>query len=594
MWSFPTQSALRSIGASTLFPIPSPNRRRSVQSRSPSPPRLDGEALLRQRNSLLLFSCCMFLAIFIWRVWWAPVVEAPVSRAYPEHGLSPYPTSSAPGAAAPAAPAPPPPLPPWPPTRPDAASPLSPFLLPVTLGGSADAWAASPAALPLSAARGVALLFHGCGHSAGVWATGGQPERALVAALLGAGLLPVALTSADSRAGGRSGCWDPSPSGADAPAVAAALAELARHWSAAKAAGAGAGGGGQAALHTHLVAIGASSGSAFASALALRVPLQGLALYIMPLLPPVLPALKEGGGGALTAAAVAESSSSSSSSSTLPPATAYPATLLFVHMPLDAITAGRVGKDVAELAGPKGYSSSSSGGVLLNLLVPPQPLWQRNVSAFFHTASSSGGSSGGGGGSSLLSQAAAGALWQALLSTGVLVAEAGAEAAAAVRAAGEGGGWWCASAAACSSAGAGAGAGGAADKGWWLGVGARSQEARDVIEGFLSDDRLAWRQVGGSGSGSGAGSSSSGGGGALAPFPCLWDWRGSSGDFAESAAPCEAGAAAAASASALRAEAVRVLRRGLGEMLNQAEGGHEMTDGHAATVAAALAKAVQG
>ena len=250
--------ALRSIGASTLFPAPSPNRRRSVQSRSPSPPplRLDPEALLRQRNQLLAFSIAMFAAIFVWRVWWAPVVEGDpgASRAYAEHGLSAYPTAGMPPPAPQPQPAPPP-VGPWPPTRTDAASALAwgGLMVPITLAGHGDAWAAAPTALHLRDARGVALLFHGCSHTAAVWATGGAPERALVAALLRARLLPVALTSADSRSsssgGGGSGpgCWDAGTAtlgaGSDNAAVRASVAALAAHWEAERRRDGGSGGG---------------------------------------------------------------------------------------------------------------------------------------------------------------------------------------------------------------------------------------------------------------------------------------------------------------------------------------------------------------
>ena len=603
-----SQTALRSIGASSLFPAPSPARRSSV-SRSPSPPpsRLDPEALLRQRNQLCTLSSVMFAAIFVWRVWFAPVEGGgsdfggggSSSRAFSEHGLSPYPGAGAPPPALPPMPAA---LPAWPPLRADAAAPLAwgGLLVPVTLGsggGGEGAWAAPPSALPLRAARGVALLFHGCSHTGAVWATGGAPEREVVAALLAQRLLPVALTSADARSGGSGGghgCWDLGSAGAAAaPAAAldgsdnagvrAAIAALAAHWAAER----GSSGSGSSAssasaqtdFYSRLVAVGVSSGGAFVSQLALHVPLRALGVYIMPLLPGALQALAGSGGGALTrewvagvsaaAAAAAGASAAGPGSAAIPAPLRYPATLAFVHMPLDASTASRVAGQCRELQAAKGYSA----GAVHNWLVPPRPLWGSNVSAYL---------GGVGGARSLLTRSAGAVLWGALGSAGLLVESPAADVAAAVGAAGAEG-WWCASPPAC------AGAGSEGARGQWLGAVARSEEVGEVLEGFLRDERLAWRQALAAGGGGGGGAS--GAGPAAWDLPCVWDW-GAGGVFGESGGPCE-GSGAGGGALGLRAEALRMLRRGLGEMLNEAEGGHEMTSAFAGDVAGALARAVE-
>jgi hypothetical protein len=96
---------------------------------------------------------------------------------------------------------------------------------------------------------------------------------------------------------------------------------------------------------------------------------------------------------------------------------------------------------------------------------------------------------------------------------------------------------------------------------------------QEILDGFLADGRLTWRQqaVGADGG-----------------FPCIWDWKDASGGEAkEPMAPCDKGG------GALRSEAVKVLRRGLGELLNEAEGGHEMTSAYAGVVASLLLSAAE-
>jgi hypothetical protein len=465
-----------------------------------------------------LLSLALACTVVVWRVWYAPTAD-------PAELIE-----MGPPARAPAPPIAPLELPPWPPTRADASAPLSSLLAPVTLGGFSDAWAAPPSVLPLASAAGVALLFHGCSHAGDTWATGGGGYRALLRELLARKLLPVALTSWDSRraAVGRRthGCWDVGPDAADAASAAAVgdygegvgagvegddaepppvaawgedvdatravVAELARHWAAAR--GGGSGGVAAAAAAPPLVAIGVSSGGAFVSQLALALPLRAAALYVMPLLPGVLGRLARGGGGAMLPAQVAPGG----------PA-AFPPALAFVHMPRDGATRGRVERDAAALR----YN------VRLPLVAvreaAPTVLAPANFSAAFAQPA-------------FFPPPAARALCDALVVGGVLA------------------------------------------PGGELLQSARGETARRVVEALVGDARLGWRECGGSG-----------GEGGCAGGHFVWAGGGGGGG----------------GGGALGGEARRLLKRGLGEVLTEAEGGHEMITGHAAEVAELLAARVR-
>jgi hypothetical protein len=503
-----------------LFPPPS----RRGSSTPPFERPLDPlqQAALRFRLTALSLVLCV--CVVTWRLRYAPTAD-PVELVA-VGSPAPLPLLPPPAPRFPA-----PELPPWPPLRPDSSAPLSPLLVPVTLAGFADAWAAPPSVLPLPAAAGFALLFHGCSHGGDTWATGGGGYRALVAGLVARKLLPVALTSWDSRRGaagrhGSHGCWDPGPDaaaaasaayavgdygegaegggeepppvaawGEDVEATRAAVAELGRYWAASHAATAAtAAAAGDAPPLPPLVAIGVSSGGAFVSQLALALPLRAAALYVMPLLPGVLARLAPGGGGALRPAQLAPDRPR-----------VFPDALLFLHMPRDGATRARVERDAAALR----------DGVALPLVVvreaAPFALAPANFTASFAQPG-------------FFPAPAARALWDALAAGGVVA------------------------------------------PGGEVVANARGEAARRAVEAVVGDARLAWREC-------------AVGGEAL----CVggrWAWA--------------TAAAAGGANTALAGEARRLLRRGLGEVLAEAEGGHEMISQHAAEVVEVLAGRVRG
>jgi hypothetical protein len=371
-------------------------------------------------------------------------------------------------------------------------------LVPVTLGGFEDVWTAPPSSLPLSAARGVALLLHGCQHSGESWATSGGGARAVVDALVDQRLLPVALTSGDARDALRAsngafsnlvgrGCWEihdeaGEPNNDDAAMVEKVVEDLSRHWLAARDVDGGSAGG-----RPPFVFVGVSSGGAFAPSLALRLPAESLAVYIMSVPPSVLDALTEVGT-----------------------VDRFPDFVVFVHMPSDSMTAIRVHADANALR---------TRGVrhVIERVVLPGCVGAQNFTAHFQRG--------------FLSAAAAGVLAGALRSVGAL-----------------------------------SGAGGCAE----LGRNPRGEVVSSVLGEFAADPRLVWSPpldppattapVGG------------------------FDW------VAESSRGDEKAAGAHSRAQALKAGALRVLGRGLREVLAEAEAGHEMTAAHAKEVAKFLAE----
>jgi hypothetical protein len=445
----------------------------------------------RSRLLTLISLCLVILGRHLFLRGAAAVVDVPAAPALPTYS-PPAPSQS---------------LAPWPPLRSDSASPLSRTLVPVSLGGYDDVWTAPPSALPLSAARGVALLFHGCQHSGESWATSGGGSRAVVDALVAQRLLPVAFTSTDARdalresSGGYShlvgrGCWEihdvaREPDNRDADMVEAVVADLSQHWFAAR----DVGGGGAAGGRPPLVFVGVSSGGAFAPALALRVPAEALAIYIMSVPPSVLGALSEAGA-----------------------ADRFPDFCIFVHMPLDLGTAIQVREDASALR---------SRGVrhVVEREVLPGCVGARNFTAHFTRG--------------FFTAHAAVALTDRLTSAGAL----------------QGGGGECAE----------------------LALNPRGETVAAVLEDFAGDARLTWTPPHKPPS-------------ATAPIG-EWGWGG--GEDVKEGGSLRANAAGGGSHSfeqARRSDALRVLRRGLREVLAEAEAGHEMTALHAKEVARLLAE----
>ena len=117
--------------------------------------------------------------------------------------------------------------------------------------------------------------------------------------------------------------------------------------------------------------------------------------------------------------------------------------------------------------------------------------------------------------------------------------------------------------------------------GLWLGISARSEDVSDMLDAFLEDTRLVWKPLGP----------------CLArkcaqgmececptpPAPGSFVWQE---EHARAIAAVPTGLAPAAD---VLAHAKRILRRGLSEVLTDAEGGHEMTAAHAVEVARGLA-----
>ena len=319
----------------------------------------------------------------------------------------------------------------------------------------------------------------------------------MVDALIAQRLLPVAFTSSDARDalresnGGFShlvgrGCWEihdeaGEPDNQDAAMVEAIVADLSQHWFAARDVDGGTAGG-----RPPLVFVGVSSGGAFAPSLALRLPAEALAIYIMSLPPSVLGALSEAGS-----------------------ADRFPDYVIFVHMPLDLGTANQVHDDADALR---------SRGVrhVIERVVLPGCVGAHNFSAHFTHG--------------FFSMPAAIALADRLVSVGALQGEA-----------------------ACAS----------------LALNPRGETISTVLQDFAADARLAWTPPLNPPS-------------SAAPVGS-WSWEGG----------LRANAAGSHSHSyeqALKSDALRVLRRGLREVLAEAEAGHEMTALHAKEVARVLAE----
>jgi hypothetical protein len=234
----------------------------------------------------------------------------------------------------------------------------------------------TPRRMPLRRARGVAFLFHGCGHTGEVWATGAE-EQALVEALLQASIYPVALTSAaySPRSGSyEGGCWDSYSDGADnldllgtilvAEEVQKKWDEMQQHAEDGDGEGKGStpsrfqSGDGRRRGFRRLrfYAIGASSGAMFASLVSSRIRMAGLASYIMPLHPPSLQLLTAGAGGALHVAAASRLGPPVPQSLV---ARRYPSRIALVHMPRDDRTNSFIEQQATQLEKDVGYPSGS-------------------------------------------------------------------------------------------------------------------------------------------------------------------------------------------------------------------------------------------
>ena len=409
----------------------------------------------------------------------------------------------------------------WPPLRTDTASLFSPQLIPITLGGFEDAWTVAPSILPLSAAKGVALLLHGCGHSAEVWATAGGGERELVSALIRQRLLPIAITSVDARDALREtknkreflgvfgrGCWelgdddvtDADRWGADGEQMQRIFRHFTKYWIAAR---------GQATTPP-LVVIGVSSGGFFASQVPFFLPVAATAIYIAHLAPGVLHSLAT-------------------------KYTTYASPVIFIHMPLDEITAATIVKDAATLTDCK------VSGVIIKQ-VKPSTLSRISFSTHFSSSSlvSQTAAAAAAVSNSLISQTASTKLWELLRDNEILSK--------------------------------GDSGGGNNDEGnsLWVKIEARSDLVRLTLNNFLNDARLTWKT-------------------GVSPGSFEWDSDSSSQGNGGGAS---GGGGGHSAAHAVENEARRVLLRGLQETLNEAEAGHEMTSTFALEVAALLVGAL--
>jgi len=456
-----------------------------------------------------------------------------------------------------------------------------------------DAWVAAPSALNLAESRGIALLFHGCGHRGEVWATGGGGQAALVEELIKAKLLPVALTSADSRGMARGsyseghGCWDsgtwhdphaPQSAlswGEDNSAVHRVVNELGEYWKSQQ-------GGFQGSLPPPpLIAVGVSSGGAFLSQLALHLPIRSAAIYIMPLLPSVPLSLLDtsttNSVGVVSpdvlqraraaAAAAGHLQAATPTTTIIPSHVSFPNPLILLHMPLDSHTASRITANIDTLIQKKGYTPGLS---LIHLRVLPQALSAHNFTLHFPEASPA-----------RIREGASQVLFTALESNRVFRETPAPGTLSALSESWSLGAWWCRDGPTCAQAQ------NAAPAPRWLDTGARGDLVEEAVGAFCMDIRLKWvdAPIGGGGDGG---------------FPCDWTWSdvqqpqslGVASSIPCSHAESQTVPVVGVSGDVARAEARRVLCRGLREVIRESEGGHEMTSVHAATVVSELIKAL--
>jgi hypothetical protein len=231
--------------------------------------------------------------------------------------------------------------------------------------------------VPLAGCAAIALLFHGCSHSGEIWAAG-SAEHEVLTHMEARRVFAVALSSAANARPGSARCWDSSED-ADNPDVAATMAvasALTHAWREANPRTGAAQGVGP-----RFVAMGASSGGSFTSLLAGLLRLEAAAVYIMGLrLRPageaLLVAHQAGAAGHTSVPELAHGVDA-----WLQPA-AFPR-IAFVHMPVDARTARNVAiaakmlqrGQPAEFARTRDGSSDATSGRLLEARVMPQPVY---------------------------------------------------------------------------------------------------------------------------------------------------------------------------------------------------------------------------
>lgn len=209
---------------------------------------------------------------------------------------------------------------PSPSPQPPSAYPVDAELTPTRISGVPALLCTS---CPITHARMLVLLFHGCTHDGSIWRVGPH-ERYIVRRLLEGNLYPIALTSISNDEKGSNGCWDVTSAAqrnADVHRTLALLSTLLRQL--------------QGGRQVKLAAIGSSSGGYFASLLGLFLDLDVQVLIVAGMHPIVRTALQVGEGVSIDRSIIGALSSPSAALRPYLNPSSPPCTM-FLHMPRDS------------------------------------------------------------------------------------------------------------------------------------------------------------------------------------------------------------------------------------------------------------------